>query len=92
MVDRLKEKLRFRHIQRLQKGDCTIEMGFVLSDMLTNLERVADHCSNVAGRIIERHSRNFGMHNYTDNIRETYKDFEVMYEMYKAKYKLPEQK
>ena len=92
VVDRLKEKLRFRHIQRLQKGECTIEMGFVLSDMLTNLERVADHCSNVAGRIIERHSRNFGMHNYTDNIRETYKDFEVMYEMYKAKYKLPEQK
>ena len=90
VVDRLKEKLRFRHIQRLQKGDCTIEMGFVLSDMLTNLERVADHCSNVAGRIIERHSRNFLMHSYTDNIRVTYKDFDAKYDMYTKKYALPE--
>ena len=92
VVDLLKEQLRKRHIYRLQKGECTIEMGFVLSDMLTNLERVADHCSNVAGRIIERHSRNFLIHNYTDNVREIYKDFEAQFDMYKKKYALPEMK
>ena len=90
VVDMLKEQLRFRQILRLQKGECTIEQGFILSDMLTNLERVADHCSNVAGRIIERHSRNFLMHSYTDNIRTTYKDFDAKYEMYAKKYALPE--
>ena len=92
VVDLLKEQLRKRHIYRLQKGECTIEMGFVFSDMLTNLERVADHCSNVAGRIIERHSRNFLIHNYTDNVREIYKDFEAQFDMYKKKYALPEMK
>ena len=92
VVDILKEQLRKRHIYRLQKGECTIEMGFVLSDMLTNLERVADHCSNVAGRIIERHSRNFLIHNYTDNVREIYKDFEAQFDMYSKKYALPEMK
>jgi phosphate:Na+ symporter len=90
VVDMLKEQLRFRQILRLQKGECTIEQGFILSDMLTNLERVADHCSNVAGRIIERHSRNFHMHSYTDNIRVTYKDFDVKYDAYAKKYALPE--
>ena len=92
VVDRLKEELRKRHIYRLQKGECTIEMGFVLSDMLTNLERVADHRSNVACRIIERRSRDFLIHTYTDNAREIYKDFEVQFEMYSKKYALPEMK
>jgi len=92
VVDKLKEELRFRQILRLQKGECTIEQGFILSDMLTNLERVADHCSNVAGRIIERHNRNFLIHTYTDNIRVTYKDFDAKYDMYSKKYALPEMK
>ncbi|MBQ3257099.1 MAG: Na/Pi cotransporter family protein [Oscillospiraceae bacterium] len=92
VVDKLKEELRFRQILRLQKGECTIEQGFILSDMLTNLERVADHCSNVAGRIIERHNRNFLIHTYTDNIRVTYKDFDAKYDMYSQKYALPEMK
>ena len=90
VVDKLKEELRFRQILRLQKGECTIEQGFILSDMLTNLERVADHCSNVAGRIIERHQRNFSMHNYIDNIRVIDKEFDKKYERYSKKYELPE--
>ena len=90
VVDKLKEELRFRQILRLQKGECTIEQGFILSDMLTNLERVADHCSNVAGRIIERHQRNFSMHNYIDNIRVIDKEFDKKYERYSKKYALPE--
>ncbi len=93
VVDMLKEQLRKRHIIRLQKGECTIEAGFVLSDMLTNLERVADHCSNVAGRIIEKQrSGSFGMHSYTDNIRVANKNFDAMYEAYVKKYALPNMK
>lgn len=88
VVDTLKEQLRMRHIIRLQKGECTIEMGFVLSDMLTNLERVADHCSNVAGRIIEQRNRNIYMHSYTDNVRSINKDFGRMYDEYARKYAL----
>ena len=91
VVDDLKEQLRKRHIYRLQKGECTIEMGFVLSDMLTNLERVADHCSNVAGRIIEKQNRNLYMHNYTDNVRAFNKDFNSQYEAYAKKYALPKE-
>ena len=53
VVDTLKDQLRSRHILRLQKGNCSIEAGFVWSDLLTNLERVADHCSNIAGCVIE---------------------------------------
>lgn len=90
VVDKLKEELRYRQILRLQKGECTIEQGFILSDMLTNLERVADHCSNVAGRIIERHSRNFLMHSYTDNVRITDREFNTLFDRYVKKYALPE--
>ena len=88
VVDTLKEQLRMRHIIRLQKGECTIEMGFVLSDMLTNLERVADHCSNVAGRIIEQRNKNMNMHSYTDNVRNINKDFGKLYDAYAKKYAL----
>ena len=91
VVDDLKEQLRKRHIYRLQKGECTIEMGFVLSDMLTNLERVADHCSNVAGRIMEKQNRNLNIHNYTDNVRAFNKDFNSQYEAYAKKYALPKE-
>jgi phosphate:Na+ symporter len=91
VVDMLKEQLRFRQILRLQKGECTIEQGFILSDMLTNLERVADHCSNVAGRIIEKQNRNLYMHNYTDNVRAFNKDFNSQYEAYAKKYALPKE-
>ena len=52
VVDYLKEKLRKRHIKRLSSGDCTIEMGFILSDLLTTLERVSDHCSNIAACLL----------------------------------------
>ena len=88
VVDYLKEQLRLRHIMRLQKGECTIEMGFILADMLTNLERVADHCSNVAGRIIEKQTKNMNMHTYTGNVREINLDFNKQYEVYAKKYAL----
>ncbi len=53
VVDELKESLRTKHIFRLQKGECSVEAGFVWSDLLTNLERVADHCSNISGCVLD---------------------------------------
>ena len=53
VIDQLKEQLRTRHILRVQKGDCSIDAGFAWSDLLTNLERTADHCSNIAGCVID---------------------------------------
>lgn len=91
VVDTLKEELRMRHIQRLQQGVCTIELGFVLSDMLTNLERVADHCSNIAGRVLEKEKKNFTMHGYTSNVRVLNKDFNRLYEEYARKYALADE-
>jgi phosphate:Na+ symporter len=53
IIDALKEQLRTRHILRLQQGDCTMDAGFIWSDLLTNLERTAAHCSNIAGCIMD---------------------------------------
>ena len=90
VIDALKEQLRMRHIERLQNGQCTIELGFVLSDLLTNLERVADHCSNVAGRIIENRKRAIGLHDYSGNVRSINKDFDAMFASYAERFALPE--
>ncbi len=88
VVDMLKEQLRMRHILRLQNGECTIEQGFILTNMLTDLERVADHCSNIAGRIIGKENRGLGVHDYTDNVRITNPEFNRQYEAYAKKYSL----
>ena len=53
VIDQLKESMRTRHIRRLQQGGCSIELGFILSDLLTGLERTSDHCSNIAGCVID---------------------------------------
>ena len=52
-IDRLTDEIRARHIHRLQSGECTVQLGFILNDLLTNLERVSDHCSNIAVCVIE---------------------------------------
>ena len=62
VIDDLKEELRTRHSVRLSQGNCSIETGFVWSDLLTNLERVSDHCSNVAGCIIDTAHHNLNLH------------------------------
>lgn len=90
VVDTLKEQLRNRHILRLQKGECTIELGFVWSDLLTDLERVADHCSNIAGCIIEMSHDSLGVHEYLDNVKAGGPDFQVAYQAYAKKYALME--
>ncbi len=88
VVDTLKEQLRNRHILRLQKGECTIELGFVWSDLLTSLERVADHCSNIAGCVIEMSHDSLDVQEYLDNVKAGGPGFLRAYEAYAQKYAL----
>lgn len=87
VIDRLKRKIKSNHISRLKHGDCTMELGFILSDLLTNYERAADHCSNIAVCLIEIAHDSFETHAYLKNIKESHDaSFEDMYQFYKEKY------
>ena len=88
-IDRLSEEIRVRHIHRLQTGDCTIQLGFILSDLLTNLERVSDHCSNIAVSVIEEYNVNVDPHAYLNDIK-TGGDFTRGLEKDLARFRLPE--
>ena len=88
IIDDLKEELRTRHIIRLSQGNCSIETGFVWSDLLTNLERVSDHCSNVAGYIIDTAHHNLNLHESTRAIHENDAFFKEQLGIYKEQYKL----
>lgn len=86
VIDRLKEKLRNNHIDRLKNGECTVEAGFIWSDLLTNLERTSDHCSNIAVCLIDEQGRNLNVH---ESIREMKADstyYKEKFELYKEKY------
>ncbi len=87
VIDDLRDKIKLNHILRVQKSECTIELGFVLSDLLTNLERVADHCSNIAGCIIEISKYEaLDMHKYLSDIKHGSESFNTKYGEYKLKY------
>ena len=86
VVDDLKEKLRLRHILRLQKGECSIEAGFVWSDLLTDLERVADHCSNIAGCVLEMRYERLDLHGYLSTVRSGSGEYAAAYAEYARKY------
>ena len=88
VIDRLKERLRTRHILRLQKGGCTIDAGFVWLDLLTNLERTADHCSNIAGCVIDAAHDNLNLHQSLREIRDGSEDFQERFREYTRKYAL----
>ncbi len=88
VIDDLIAKIRSNHIRRLRHGECSIEMGFVLSDALTNFERVSDHCSNVAVAIIETEHNAYDIHNYLYGIKHGNEDFVQSFEMYSDKYSL----
>lgn len=90
VIDGLKEQLRTRHILRLQQGNCTIAAGFVWADILTNLERTADHCSNIAACIIDTANNNLNIHESVREIKSGGKDFNELYNAYSRKYILPE--
>ncbi len=88
VIDRLAAEIKSHHINRLQSGDCTIEMGFVLSDLLTNCERISDHCSNIAVAVIEAQNDAFDPHNYLNKIKYDNEEFKEIFEEYNGKYDL----
>ncbi len=88
VIDDLKEQMRTRHILRLQQGSCSIETGFIWSDLLTNLERTSDHCSNIAGCIIDLHHRNLNTHQALHSARNNSASFDALYRSYSQKYQL----
>ena len=89
VVDYLRDRIKLNHVLRLQKNECTIEHGFVLSDLLTNFERVSDHCSNIAGCLIEITGHNaLDVHKYLGEMKTDNHDFEEQYEAYKKQYAL----
>ena len=86
VIDRLKRKIKNGHITRLRQGDCTMELGFILSDLLTNYERVSDHCSNIAVCVIEIATNSFEAHEYLHQVKSGEEEFNEMYQAYKQKY------
>lgn len=89
VVDDMREQIKLNHIIRLQKSECTIEHGFILSDLLTNFERVSDHCSNIAGCVIEISEFDaLDMHKYLADVREGSAGYEEKYNEYKRKYNI----
>ncbi len=86
VIDILKEELRARHIARLQQGVCSIEAGFVWSDLLTNLGRTSDHCSNIAACVIDMASNNMNLHESIRTFRNESPDFRAKFNEYSKKY------
>lgn len=88
VIDNLAAEIKSHHINRLQSGDCTIEMGFVLSDLLTNCERISDHCSNIAVAVIEAQNDTFDPHHYLQNVKYGSDEFKATFNEYNEKYDL----
>ena len=89
VIDEIRDKIKLNHILRLQKSECTIEHGFVLSDLLTNYERVSDHCSNIAGCVIEISAYDaLDMHKYLYDVKHGGEGFDEKFRAYKEKYTL----
>ncbi len=89
VIDKLKKELKNNHVSRLQSGECTIELGFIFTDLLTNYERVSDHCSNVAVYTIQLNTDKLDTHKYLNKFKsKSNKEFMDMYNMYEKKYSI----
>ena len=90
VIDDLRDDVKINHIHRLKKSECTVEHGFVLSDILTNLERVSDHCSNIGGCLIEMAKNDsLDLHDYLHRVHLGGLEYKTLFGEYKAKYALP---
>ena len=91
VIDNLRDQIKYRHTKRLQNNLCSIENGFILSDIITNLERVSDHCSNIAGCLIEiGQKEKLDLHSYLHDIKQDDESYAEMEKLYKQKYALAE--
>ena len=89
VVDKLSKQLKALHISRLQNGECTIELGFIFTDLITNFERVSDHCSNIAVYTMQLPSDVLDVHKYLNKIKSSSNSaFIEDYDMYSLKYNL----
>ena len=88
VISHLKEQLRTNHILRLQQGGCTIDAGFIWSDLLTNLERTSGHCSNIAGCVLDIAQHNINLHKSLREMRTVSADYHRKYKEYIQKYSL----
>lgn len=88
IIDELKDRMRSNHTVRLQKGSCNLEIGFVWSDLLTNLERTSDHCSNIAGSVVDLQHNDLNTHQALRSIRRSGEEFDELYRDYSHKYQL----
>ena len=87
VIDKLQAELRARHVSRLQRGECTIELGFIFTDLLTNYERVSDHCSNIAVYTMQLPSDKLDTHKYLHKLKSAPSGaFVDDYNMYEKKY------
>lgn len=88
-IDVLCDEMKLRHVDRLQRGECSLAHGFIFNDLLTNFERVADHCSNLAIALIELHAHEYDTHGYVINLKELHShNFDKYYAEYSEKYKV----
>ena len=90
VVDGLKEQMRTRHILRMQQGTCSIEAGFVWCDLLTDLERTSDHCSNIAGCVIDAAQHELNLHETLHDVRSSDEEYQRRLSAYAAAYRLPQ--
>ena len=90
VIDHIKSILRNRHIVRLKKGECSVEAGFIWADLLTDIERTSDHCSNIAVSIIDAHDHNMNAHEAMRSMKKSNPAFLEMLDDYSRKYRLPQ--
>lgn len=88
-IDRIQKEMKKRHTKRLRKGKCTAEMGFVLSDITNNYERIADHCSNLAISVMQFYENDTFAHEYVDNLlKDEGSEFDLLYQKYLSEYNI----
>lgn len=88
VIDELVSGIKNKHIERLQAGNCSIEMGFILNDLLTNYERISDHCSNIAISVIEVNKNVMDAHKYLKHVKFSSDEYKDSYDRYKLKYEI----
>lgn len=91
VIDRLRDKIKESHIKRLINGECTIELGFVFTDLITSIERVSDHCSNIAIGVIQINRNGYEAHEYLHELKNSDDvQYNADFKAYKEKYALPQ--